>query len=459
MNSDEIDLQTLNACFLPRIFSLHNLLNDFETCKVEKSPLKRQNSGVSETSQRLAHYAFKLAEKLNRKTGNNLGFIDACKRKLNSIPIERERNDLKNDDGTAIRSCVYTLIKVSQEWESMLEEAEDVVHKCMFLTFDLVENYQNNKSKYLLLLEILTCTKLLQKYNLGKVFTRECESKSRHWLNMFGLSSSGRRGLFNEDVAFMKMEVAHVDEDLDEFNTRVKTKIEALDEIIRTTHQLCYSNIISSKKELVDLINLFERAVDELFKVGWKDIETNEFCVLSSRAKRLKRMLTSVYTSLSDAETINAELQKTKDELELHLYFGADSFIVYVLALETVTGIITDSFLNPAPKLQKMQIICTNMYKLYYTGCILEDCDPSDRFSTIVTLGECNKLVGGTLKQHEFSFVDDFDVGLDEANVCTNVFFLTKSITRYIIGMPEKFPETQGKLKCPFKKIISKIFE
>lgn len=453
MDENLLTLQTLSKLSLPKI-------DNDSVFAGETSPVKRCR--LAAESQRLVHYVFELMQKLNNETECKLDFIEACRYKALSIGIEKERRDLISDDGTVIRSCVNTLIKISQGFPSLVADADDLVQKCLFLTLDMIHLVENDKAKILLLLEILTSVNVLKKHGLGAGLTGTCDA-STHMVQLRALNMQNRRNLIEEDYAFTPVVVQSPDEDLDAFNGRQRIQIEALEEILRVTHQFYKSGLVKTEYERDKLCWTFEKALSQLLDIGYIVIDTDEFKKLTINLHRIKRALRSVNTTPEEAERLGEELQEVRDELVLHLHFSPDSFIAYVNAIETITNILSERFGMQCPKLKVMNIIIENLYKLYSAGCILDDCDPSDRFSTIMILNECNKVYGSLpgIKRVDYPFLEneDFSEGLETANACTNIFLFTKAMACHMIEDNVDLPEVARKNLCPFKASIIKIFK
>lgn len=448
-----IQLQTLSKLSLPKIHSENAFAG-------ETSPSKRRR--LAADSQRLVYYVFELVQKINAETGCELDFIEPCRYKAFSIGIEKERRDLIADDGTVIRSCINTLIKIAQGCPSAVAEAEDIVQKCILLTLDMVHLINNDKAKFLLLLEILTSVKVLKKYGLGAAFT-DSFMDSTQLVQLYILNMQGRRSFFDEDNAFTPVMVQSPEETLDDFHERVRARIEALEDTIRVSHQLYKSGLIKTEYERDKLLWMFGKALTHLLEIGYIEIDTDEFKRLSINLHRIKRALRSINTTPEGAESLREELQEVREEMELHLHFSADSYIAYVHAIETVTDILSLRFTMKCSKLKKMIKITENLYKLYSTGCILDDCDPSDRFSTLAVLNECNKVYGSlpNIKRIDYSFVDgeDFSEGLETANACTNIFLFTKALVCYMIEDNTDLPDVARPNVCPFKTSIINLFK
>jgi hypothetical protein len=272
----------------------------------------------------------------------------------------------------------------------------------------------------------------------------------------------GRRSFFDEDIAFTPVMIQSPEETLDDFQERVKIRIEALDDAIRISHQLCESGLIKNPYEEKQLRLMFDTATKQLCEIGYFEIETDDFKRLTINSKRIRRALRSINTTPEGAIKLREELQGIREELELHFHFSVDSYIAYVHAIETLTNILTSGFLMRCSKLKKMNKIIENLCRLYGTGDILEDCDPSDRFSTLAVLNECKEVYGslsGVRMEYLFGDNEDFSEGLDVANSCTNVFLFTKALTRYMITENLDLPEVARDNICPFKTSIIKIFK
>ncbi len=428
------------------------------------TPTKRiRTTGESQSPQSLAFYAFGLAKKLNFDAVNEVIHIDKCETAALSNGIKKERNDLMADDGTVLRSCVNTLIKVSQSDQLFADKAgkaHGVVKRCFLLTLDMVYNEASDKVKFLPLLEIIASTKLMKKYNLGSPYVENVETRARQLIGMLGLTIQGRRSFFNEEVAFNEVSILSEDEDLEDHNNRVKARIEALEEIIRVSYQIYQCGLAKTEYEQEQLFLIFDRALTAFLEIGWFKVETRDFEILAAKSKRIRRTLRSINTTPDDALKLKDELQEIREELELHLHFSPDSFIAYVSGIETIANIATNGFFMCSPKLEKISKLLSNLYILYYTGDILEDCDPSDSFSTIVSLNECNKAFGSPVGAPDsFIFPDNFETGLEIGNACANIFLLTKALTRYIISSNQKLEEVSKKTPCSFKTSIFKVFK
>jgi hypothetical protein len=412
-----------------------------------------------DSTDRLLPYAFKLAEEINVETESEFGFIEKCKTKILSVPVEKEVKDIQTDDGTSIRSCMKTLIKINEDGDSLTEDAESTTVAVLETTMELLSECENNKTKYLLLLEVLVAARSLQNHKLCGNDAYKIDKRAKTMIDGFTFNIKGRSGLFNEDVAFLDVVAQSEEEELDCFNERVKNKIEALDEIIRVSHQLSCTGIAKTEYEQEHLLLLFKTATKELFDVGFVDIKTKDFEILTVNLKRIKRELNKEGVSALKREELVTELDDIKSELELHLYFSPDSFIAYVSALETVVNIATNEFSMKFPKTEKMKLMFENLYKLYYDADILDDCDQADRFSALIKLNECNNHCAQILVPAFFKFDDGFEEGIEVSNTCVNSFLLLEALARFMLKTPKSLPEIAKANMCLFKKEIYKIFK